>query len=348
MAKRNVKSPKSKNAKPTPAPTPRPSSSSSSSGSGSRSRTRDRRQERLQQKRRQQQITFLIAIVSLVVIAGILFIVVNQPASAPIPEGVFDRYQGIPQTTTDAGFARLGSPDAPVSVEEYSSFSCPACATFHQANADYILEQVRAGVISFTYIPLTLGSIPNAAGAARAAICAGEQNAFYEMHDALFDWHLNFGNQAFTQNRLSTGIENLNLNEGNYNSCIGSSRPDTVLSAATNSASARGIGATPTLVVNGNILQSTAELPNAVASAFASSGLPAVPLAPPPVDPIEGEVATEEVTEELEDIIEEATAEAEEMTTETEETTDEATTEDDSAEEDMNPEETPVVTDEPE
>jgi len=52
---------------------------------------------------------------------------------------------------------------------------------------------VREGVIAFEYIPLTTGSIPNAVGASKAALCAGEQGAFFEYHDALFDWHSRYG-----------------------------------------------------------------------------------------------------------------------------------------------------------
>lgn len=301
----------------------------SAGGASSRSRTRERRAERQRQKRRQQQITLLIAGVAVVVIGVVLFIIVNQPAEAPIPEGVFERYEGIPQTTTDEGFAILGNPDAPVRVDEYSSFSCPACATFHEDSFDRIIELVRDGVISFRYVPLTLGSIPNPEGAARAAICAGEQDAFYEYHDALFEWHLTYGNQAFTQNRINSGIENLGLSVDQFNSCMDSSRPGDVLSAAERVANQNQISSTPTITVNGNALESVATFDEAIQAAFAASGLPAVPLDPGEEPAVE---ATEEVTEEAEateeaDMTEEAaapTAEEEaEATAEDEESADE-------------------------
>lgn len=282
----------------------------SNAGSSSRSRTRERRLERQRQKRQQRQITILLGIGAMAVVGVILFILINQPAEAPIPEGTLDRYEGIPQGRTEDGFAILGNPDAPVRLEEFSSFSCPGCAEFHESYTDIIKEQVSAGVISFTFIPMTTGSIPNAAGAANSAICAGEQGAFFEYHDMLFDWHTRFGNQAFSQNRMSSGVENLGLNVGEYESCLGSSRPDDIMDAADQVANDRGVNATPTMFINGNAWAGT-DLEQDILSALAATGLSPVPLntddepesaATPEVE------ATEETTEPEAETTEEAAA----------------------------------------
>lgn len=246
--------------------------------SGGRSITRERRMERQKQKQRQQQITIAIGLAVVAVVAVIVFIFVNQPAEAPLPEGILDRYAGIPQGRTEDGFPILGNPSAPVRVEDFSSFSCPGCAQFQLNWHDEIVEQVQAGVISFTYVPLTLGSLPNAEGAAKAALCAGEQGAFFEMHDTLFNWHRTFGNQAFSQNRLVSGIENLGLNRGQYDSCIGSSRIDDIMESAVRVANARPVTATPTIFINGVQWNGTSDLVETIQSALAATGLSPVPL----------------------------------------------------------------------
>ncbi|GAB4508820.1 MAG: hypothetical protein OHK0046_02410 [Anaerolineae bacterium] len=298
-------------AKRTTKPTTKTSGSArttSSAGGGSRSRTRERRAERQRLKRRQQQMTLLIVGVIVAVVAVGLFILVNQPASAPVPEGTLERYAGIPQSETDEGFALLGNPDAPVLVEEYSSFSCPGCASFHESNFDYIVDQVREGVVAFQYIPMLTGSIPNARGAARAAICAGEQDMFYEMHDTLFNWHLVFGNQAFSQNRLNSGVEALGLDQSQYDSCIGSNRPDQVLEASEQNTAARQVNSTPTIFINGTRLEGSVSLQDAVQAAFINSGLPPVPVLS---DEVEDAVTDEPAVDGTAEVTEEATVEAE-------------------------------------
>ena len=246
----------------------------------SRVRSRERRRERQQAKRQQRRTLYAIAVVVVAVVAATVFILVNQPASAPIPQGALDRYDGIPKDVTEDGFPVLGNPDAPVRVEEYSSFTCTACAAFHEEAMDTLVGLARDGVISLTFIPVTgTGSIPNPEGAARAALCAGEQGYFFEYHDALFSWQAGFGNNAFSHNRLVSGIENLGLDRGDYNGCLDSSPIGRTIDAATNQFRDSGATGTPAIFVNGVAAQpDLAAVVAAINSALAASGIEPVPL----------------------------------------------------------------------
>ncbi len=216
--------------------------------SSSRSRTLERRKEKQAEQRRQQQLTIAVALVVVAVIAIIMVILANQPAEAIIPEGLAARYEGITATVNEDGYPMLGNPDAPVQVVEYSSFSCSACAIFHDAAHPSLVERARAGEINLTFVPISLtGSVPNARGAAQASACALEQNAFWEYHDVLFDWHTRYGNQAFSANRLSSGISALGLDLNAYNTCLGSGRAAELVSQA----DAEGVTSTPTVRVDG-------------------------------------------------------------------------------------------------
>jgi len=98
-------------------------------------RTVERRKEREQQKKRSRQMTILISVIAFAVVAGFLIVVLNLPAEAPLllnlpaeaplPAESAALYADLERTTTDQGFPRIGNPDAPVSVIEYSSFGCP-------------------------------------------------------------------------------------------------------------------------------------------------------------------------------------------------------------------------------
>lgn len=216
-------------------------------------RSAERRKEREREKQRQRLITGGIIVVGLVALAVFIFLIVNAPAEAPIPEAAQTRYDDLQQSRTDDGYFRLGSPNAPVQVAEYSSFDCTHCREFHDETIDGIVERVRSGGIAFTYVPLYgFGSVANGLGAAAAAVCAGQQGEFWTFHDALFDWQGVYGNQAFTNNRIQTGIDNLGLDRSRYNSCLASGETSDTLNTARAEASALlNFVGTPTITING-------------------------------------------------------------------------------------------------
>lgn len=83
------------------------------------------------------------------------------------------------------GATVLGDEKAPVTVVVFSDFQCPFCKrvvpTVHQLTKDYP-GKVR---VAFRHNPLPMHK--NAMSAAKAALAAGEQGKFWEMHDALFE-----------------------------------------------------------------------------------------------------------------------------------------------------------------
>jgi protein-disulfide isomerase len=252
------------------------------SQSTSRSRTRARRDARLAEERNRRRFMMVAGIVVAVAVAFLIIFLVTRPQEAPLPEGLFERYAGIPQTFDTDGFPMLGDPDAPVRVIEYSSFSCPSCLTWHEDHSAEVIEHIRAGEISFTYVPLQTGSIPNAEGAAKVALCAGQQGLFFEMHDALFAWQSAYGNRAFTQQRLSSGIENFDLNANAYSNCRGGSAVSAQLETAEAIATDRGVNSTPSFSVQGNLLSNDDDLFDVIAQTLqnyiATTGIEPVPL----------------------------------------------------------------------
>ena len=221
------------------------------------SRTKERRKAREQQRRRNQQMGILAVVVVIAVLAVILVITANQPVSAPTPENVSAQYEGIERSFSEEGFPRLGDPLAPVKVVEYSSFDCPHCLDFHESTFSGLLDRVKAGDILFTYVPLYgTGGVANGEFAARAALCAGAQGKFWEMHDTLFGWQAQFGNNAFVSNRLTSGAANLGLDTSAFGQCLNSQKVTDTLNAAQQSAVSRGSDytGTPSVFVNGAVV----------------------------------------------------------------------------------------------
>lgn len=218
-----------------------------------RSRTAERKKEREKQQRRQRLrlIAVLVGAVAVLVIAVI--VIATLPAEAPIPEVTATRYDGVQRGRTDDGFPRLGEPNARLQVAEYARYDCPDCAAFHEAAIDDLVERARDGLINVTFYPLA-STTGNSRGAARAALCAAEQDRFWQVTDALYEWLGLYGEiQAFTNNRIQSGISALNLNVSQYNNCLGRNEPNDLLNeAATRFQNLTGgDGITPIFTING-------------------------------------------------------------------------------------------------
>jgi len=79
-----------------------------------------------------------------------------------------------------------GSPMAQVTIVEFSDFECPYCGRAHPI-LQQVLDEFEGRVrLVFKHYPLS-SAHPHALPAARAAIAAGNQGKFWEMHDLLFE-----------------------------------------------------------------------------------------------------------------------------------------------------------------
>ena len=111
-------------------------------------------------------------------------LVAAQEATAPSPETRNERPARV-RIRTDGSPTR-GAPDALVEIVEFSDFDCPYCAKA-QAGLEGLLEEYPDRVrLVFKNFPLE--SIhPRARAAAVAALAAGRQDRYWEMHDLLFE-----------------------------------------------------------------------------------------------------------------------------------------------------------------
>jgi protein-disulfide isomerase len=141
-----------------------------------------------------------------------------------------------------------GPQAAAVTITEFSDFQCPFCA---QASGliDEVLKLYPQNV-KFVYKQFPLTSIhPNALPAAKAAIAAGKQGKFWEMHDIMFK-----NNRQLSYDNLKDYAKQIGLDvprwEKDYNS------PETQAQIDKDMALARqaSVQGTPTIFVNGKRL----------------------------------------------------------------------------------------------
>lgn len=118
----------------------------------------------------------------------------NEPPKPPKPElPAWAKPEGLAPDAehpgeTMAGDQFLGSPDAPLTVVEFSDFQCGACKRHALETQPVVMEKfVDPGKIRWVFKHRPLGQHAWAALAAVAAECAAEQNQFWPMHHLLFE-----------------------------------------------------------------------------------------------------------------------------------------------------------------
>jgi len=147
----------------------------------------------------------------------------------------------IPQEGTT-----LGSPDAPLTILEYSEFLCPYCRqaaleTLPQIEEEYIATGKVKLVFKYFIVHGEQAVLP-----AGAAQCAADQNAFWSYHDMLY---LNAETVDFTIENLKQFAEELGLDTESFNSCLDSEEYMDKLAADVDEARRRGVNSTPTFFV---------------------------------------------------------------------------------------------------
>jgi protein-disulfide isomerase len=126
--------------------------------------------------------------------------------------------EGASALPTDGGRSR-GNPTAPITLVEYSDFTCGFCVKFFREtwprlNAKY----VERGLVRFVYRDFPRAVQGPGLQAAVAARCAGEQGRYWQMHDRLFSSDLRTA--ALDRYAVEIGLDRQAfvacLNEGRY------------------------------------------------------------------------------------------------------------------------------------
>jgi len=140
----------------------------------------------------------------------------------------------------------LGPADAPITIIEFSDYQCPYCVRWYE-QVYQLLMQEYAGKIRFVYRDFPLISLhPDAAPAANAANCAGEQNAYYQFHDALFSNQLGLVRHAYIQYATSLGLD-----VDAFQTCLDEERYAGEVEADMRYGYSIGVSSTPTFYING-------------------------------------------------------------------------------------------------
>jgi protein-disulfide isomerase len=190
----------------------------------------------------------MVAMIAVAVAVAGLMVVLSQMGGGG-PKGTL---AGIPQDGT-----RLGRDDAPVTIQLYEDFQCPACGQFARETLPQVVERhVEPGdakLVSETLVFIGPDSIP----AARAAFAAGQQDRYWQYATLLFE-NQGAENSGYITDEFLTDLakqtEGLDVNQWNE---ARQSSFEKELQAAQQRAEEDGVNSTPSLVISGPDGQAT-------------------------------------------------------------------------------------------
>ena len=227
------------------------------------------RSKRRQTESRQRLYTIIIIIAGALLIVGVLIYPNLKPIGNITTPPAANRPLVIDNT--------LGDPNAPVIVEEYADFQCPACASWSQNIEKQFLEKyVQTGKVQFKFHVFSFiddrSTTQESKNAAAAAYCAMDQGKFWEYHDILYANQTGENVGDFSDRRLAKFADKLGLNLSQFNSCYSSGKYKQRVVDEKAAAENLDIKSTPSFVVDGKLvpLKKFTDLDAAVDAALAA------------------------------------------------------------------------------
>ncbi len=181
-----------------------------------------------------KKIIFIALFFAVVLVVGGLIYSGSKIISNPKPSA-------SPESTQTAPL-KFGDEKAPVLIEEYTNFLCPACASFALETWPKIEENyVKTGQVKFAFYifpPLELG---------RAAFCASQGGKFIQYHDYVFAHQSEIKEE---KDVLDFALK-VGLDETKFNQCYNSQEAKDAAQNWLANGQGRGVTATPTFFIDG-------------------------------------------------------------------------------------------------
>lgn len=208
-----------------------------------------RRGERVPRSRRLSLLPLSLGAVAVGVVGLIAFAILSAPPAAAeinTPE--------MPAPAELADGMALGPASAPLTIEIWSDFQCPACGAFaRQVEPLLIDEYIKLGQVRLVYRDFAfLGQ--ESIDAAIAARCAAREGRFWPFHDYLFANQEGENQGAFSQPRLEAIASAVSLDQATFSACQNDPTVAQAVAAERAAGQAVPVNSTPTLLVGDEVI----------------------------------------------------------------------------------------------
>jgi protein-disulfide isomerase len=150
----------------------------------------------------------------------------------------------------------LGPEGAPVTIVEFADYECPYCTRGYETMKK-VMEKYD-GKVRWYYRDFPLAFHRNATAYSVAAICAGEQGKYWEMHDSILENQKTLAKKG--------GVEGLagelGLDTATFTTCIGDTAKAKQVMQDMSEGQAVGVSGTPAYFINGIMVSGAQPLEN--------------------------------------------------------------------------------------
>ena len=148
----------------------------------------------------------------------------------------------------------LGNPDAPITVIEYASMSCPHCASFHLNTLPIIKEEyIDTGKVKFVFrdYPFNLPALQ----ASMIIRCVGE-SVYHKYINALFSMQKKWVKSKGSAEKLFEIMNNSGMSKEEFDICLNDKDMENkILSGQLEAQKQLSINTTPSFIINGKKLE---------------------------------------------------------------------------------------------
>ena len=159
----------------------------------------------------------------------------------------------------------LGRKDAPVTIVQYASMTCPYCRKFQIETFPVLKkEYIDTGKVKLVFRDFPLMQIhPEALLAAMAVNCAGDQQKYWEYHDKVFREQYNKGDDVIRLKAadLKKWAKDTKLDQAAFDQCLDSEKYKNEVMKDKADGEAAGVQGTPTFFINGRVMGGAQQYP---------------------------------------------------------------------------------------
>jgi len=173
-------------------------------------------------------------------------------SSVAEPPGGADVSMAELMTPGPLGDNALGSPNAPVTIIEYASMTCPHCAHFHETTYPELKKKyIDTGKVRFIFREFPLDAL--AAAGSMLARCAGSDK-YFPMIETLFAQQRDWVVQKPLEPMLGIARQ-AGFTQQSFDECLANQEMLAGIEDTRTRAMKLGVNSTPTFFINGKIFR---------------------------------------------------------------------------------------------
>jgi len=199
----------------------------------------------------------VIAMVSLVVVTGVVFSIFSQNTKESASLAALDGFKSkgaiVSTIDVDNGSAITFNPGLAKTVDVWEDPQCPVCKYFEDANNEYLDGLIREKKATVRFHVLSfLGD--ESVRAANASFCAADEGQYIDFHKALYRVQSPLENSGFWSNETLVAIGNkVGISSEKFAKCVNEGQKVDLVKANYDSMPKYGVQGTPTVFIDGKL-----------------------------------------------------------------------------------------------